>query len=108
MSARTDLVRRSLEGEPSVERIRENYTDDAVLHAPGIGAQVQGLEAIAVLLERFFETARPRYRLVGEPVEQGDFVMAVCDSTIGDHTFALCNLYRFRGDKISGLWAIRA
>jgi len=107
MSVRTDIVREALLGEFDPQAVRDGSTPDLTLYAPGIGADVKGRDAVADVLADFFAAAKPTYRLEIDPVEQGDVVVAFAAADIGGNTVHLCNVYRFEGDKIAGLWAIR-
>jgi len=108
MSVRTDFVRHVLTRPFDPEVVREGTTEDVLLNAPAIGPEVQGREAVADALETFFITARPTYRLETDLMEQGNFVVAFAEASIGNEKRHLCLVYRFEGDKASGLWAVRS
>ena len=108
MSVRTDFVYDVLRKPFDPVVVREGTTQDVVLDAPAIGPEIHGREAVANALEAFFITARPTYRLEADLVEQGNFVVAFAEASIGAETRHLCLVYRFEGDMASGLWVMRS
>ena len=108
MSVRADFVRDSLRRPFDPLAVKEGATEDVVLNAPAIGPEVTGRDAVAEAIETFFIEARPTYRLEGDLVEQGDFVVAFAEASVAGETRHLCLVYRFEGDLLSGLWVVRA
>ena len=109
MSARTDLAREVVEKPFDPERLRELGTENMTFYSGHLGLDLQGRDAVADELGKFFRESQPKFQLQAEPVEQGDFVVVFMRATLaGGEQRDLCEVFRFAGDRISGMWTMRA
>ena len=112
MSTRTDVIQGFIDTMNTGQHIRTwvdtNATEDCVFYATAVGGQdSQGREAMIHILEEYVAQAAPRWRVEGDLVEHGNFVVAFLIAESGTATANVCELYRFEGARVSGVWGIR-
>jgi hypothetical protein len=110
MSTRTDIVRQLVEKGSDPEVIRDNGTEDMTFYAAHLGLDLQGRDAVVEALGKAFAGGNPDRQLHGDPVEQGNFVVAFYRATFPNgEGRELCHVNRFDADdRISGIWTMRA
>ena len=109
MSTRTDIVRMTVEKPFDPERFRDRGTEDMTFYSGHLGLDLQGRDATADALGKFFAESQPTFQLQGDPVEQGDFVVVFLRATLSSgEQRDLCEVFRFAGDQMSGVWTMRA
>ena len=109
MSTRTDLIRETIEKTFDPERFRQLGTEDMTFYSAHLGLDLQGRDAVADSLGKFFSESQPKFELEGDPVEQGNFVVAFYRATLASgEVRELCEVVRFAGDRMSGVWTMRA
>ena len=110
MSTRTEIVSQSVGKGFDPESFRETGTEDMTMYSAHLGLDLQGRDAIAEALAKKFPDVRPTFEIHGEPIEQGDFVVVFYRATLGSgEQREICAVYRFTtGDKISGVWTMKA
>ena len=86
------------------------YSEDVKFHAPGLGQDLEGRDAMVQTVRGFIEGADVRYE-VDEIIEHGPFVVAFTRSTgtlAGERkAWDLCQVMRYDGDKVVEFWALR-
>jgi hypothetical protein len=112
MSTRTEVIGEFVDTMNSGRNIGKwvdaNTTDDCVFFATAVGeGETRGRAAMTHILEEFVAQAAPRWRLDGDLVEHGNFVVAFLIAESGTGTASVCELYRFDGDQVSGVWGVR-
>jgi hypothetical protein len=111
MSKRTDVFRSAVEaanaGTDLSGWFEEHATEDVVFYAPAVGGETRGRQAVIDAFERFSAQAKPRYRIDGDLVEHGNFVVGFMTVESGGATANVCQVLRFEGDRVSGEWGIR-
>jgi hypothetical protein len=112
MSKRTDVFRSAAEaanaGTGLAQWFEENATEDVVFYATAVGDEVRGRQAVADTLERFFSQATTEYRIDGDLVEHGSFVVGFLTVQSAAGTASLCQVFRFDSDdRVSGEWGVR-
>ncbi len=112
MNTRTDVIREFIDTMNTGRHIRTwvdtHATEDCVFYATAVGGQdSHGREAMTQILEEFVARAAPRWRVEGDLVEHGNFVVAFLIAESGTAAANVCELYRFEGDRVSGVWGIR-
>lgn len=109
---RIDRIRSSIEQLEAREFAAAGaaFSDDVKFHAPGLGVDVQGRDAMLDQVRRFIEQADVHYDLE-DIVERGPFVVAFQRSTgtVGGRRmwWSLCQICRFDGDEATEVWALR-
>ena len=110
MSVRTDVVvdshRVANTGGDATAWFTEHATENCRFYAPGAGIDAHGRDAVGAAVRDLIETRHPHYRLKGEPVELGDFVANLVEVEAGGHVAVACQLWRFEGDKVAGMWGV--
>jgi hypothetical protein len=108
MSTRAELTREMVEDfEP--ERLKDVATEDVTLYSAHLGLDVQGRDAVLEATKKFYAEAKPTVHLKRDPVEEGDFVVAFAKATLASgEERDICYVHRFAGDRISGMWTMRA
>ena len=90
---------------------RARMKDDIAFHAPGAGIDLVGGDAVVEALDRFMAAEAPRHTLAGDPIEQGDFLVAFTDlqRTVGgkESKAHVCHVLRWDGDAIAEYWSMR-
>jgi hypothetical protein len=112
MSTRTDVVRELVDtmnaGRNIGKWVDANVTEDCVFYATAVGeGALRGRDAMTRVLEQFVAQAAPRWRLDGDLVEHGTFVVAFLIAESGTASTNVCELYRFDDDRLSGVWGVR-
>ena len=111
MSKRTDVFRSAVEaanlGIDLSGWFEEHATKDVVFYTPAVGGETRGRQAVIDAFERFSAQAKPRYRIDGDLVEHGNFVVGFMTVESGGATANVCQVLRFEGDRVSGEWGIR-
>ena len=109
MSTRTDIVRETVEKPFDPERFRELGTEDMTFYSAHLALDLQGRDAAADALGKFFGESQPTFQLQADPVEQGNFVVVFIRATLSSgEQRELCEVFRFDGDQMSGVWTMRA
>ena len=107
MSARTDMVRRTLE-QPDAELFGELGTEDMTFYAAHLGLDLQGRDAVVDAMRKFLGESKPKWQVQGDPVEHGDFVVIFYRATLASgEQRDVCEVVRFAGDKMSAVWTMR-
>jgi hypothetical protein len=110
MSDRTEVVldshRVANAGGDALAWFTEHATEECRFYAPSVGIDVRGRDAVGTAVRELIDERHPRYRLKGEPVELGDFVVNLVEVEAEGRSVVACQLWRFEGDKVAGLWGV--
>jgi hypothetical protein len=90
----------------------ERMAEDIRFHAPGLGKDVQGRDAVLEVSRSWIESADVHYELLGDVVELGPFTMILLRhlATIDGErtTYDVLLVDRWEGDKVVETWSLRA
>ncbi len=88
----------------------EDFAENVKFHAPGLGLDLEGRDAVVERMSAFIQQADVHYDLE-DVVEHGPFVVAFLRSTglVDGQRMAwdLCEVLRYEGDKAAEVWALR-
>jgi hypothetical protein len=110
--SRTDDIRKSLDSVNGrdFEASAANFAENLKFHAPGLGLDLEGRDAVIENVRAFVEQADVTYE-VEEIVEHDPFAVVFARTTgtlaEGRMEWPICQVLRYEGDQVAEAWAVR-